>query len=230
MFVIFPMVQAKRENLLVNLLINVVIPSFILMRASGPESLGPVWALVVALSFPLCYGIWDVVVRRSFNMIAFLGLLSVILTGGIGLLQLPNTVLAWKEALVPFVFAVVVFVSLWTPYPVLESLLKNAFDFQYLRSKVSRKDQKTLQMVLRRSTYLLVASFLLSAVLNFVLASWIVVSEPGTVAYTEELGRLTLLSYPVIALPSMVVTICMVWYLLRGLRRLTGLPVEELLR
>ena len=55
------------------------------------------------------------------------------------------------------------------------------------------------------ASWLLASSFFLSAVLNFVLAKLIVKSPAGSVAFNEELGRMTALSYPVIALPSMIV-------------------------
>ncbi len=66
---------AKRENLLVNLLFNIAIPSLILAKASTPERLGPVWGLVNALAFPLGYGIWDCGHHRgsSFHSISGFG-------------------------------------------------------------------------------------------------------------------------------------------------------------
>ena len=51
------------------------------------------------------------------------------------------------------------------------------------------------------------SSFFLSSALNYILAKMILVSEPGTTAYTEELGRMTALSYPVIVIPSMILLI-----------------------
>ena len=41
---------------------------------------------------------------------------------------------------------------------------------------------------------------------------------------------MTLLSYPVIALPSMVMMVGVMFYLARGARRLTGLELEQMLR
>ena len=66
-------------------------------------------------------------------------------------------------------------------------------------------------------------------VVGYVLARWIVTSPAGTEAFNAELGRLTLLSYPVIALPSMAMTIAIVVYLAHGARKLTGLAIPEVL-
>ena len=49
----------KQESLLANLLINIVIPALILAKLSGDEWLGTKWAIVVALAFPLLYGLRD---------------------------------------------------------------------------------------------------------------------------------------------------------------------------
>ena len=57
---------------------------------------------------------------------------------------------------------------------------------------------------LQSATYWLSATFLFSAVMNYVLAKWIVTSPAGSAAFNEELGQMTLLSYPVIAIPSMI--------------------------
>src|SRR5690606_7080559 len=71
---------AKRENLLLNLAFNIAIPSLILAKASTPERLGPVWGLIVALAFPISYGLWDFAQRRQANFISIIGFASVLLT------------------------------------------------------------------------------------------------------------------------------------------------------
>ena len=59
--------------------------------------------------------------------------------------------------------------------------------------------------------------------------SWIVTSPSGSPAFNEELGRLTLLSYPVIAIPSMLMMFGIFYFLWRVIHRLTGLSLEEML-
>ena len=51
--------KPKQNNLLLELLFNIAAPSLILMKLSGPEYLGTVGALIVALAFPIGYGIYD---------------------------------------------------------------------------------------------------------------------------------------------------------------------------
>lgn len=81
---------------------------------------------------------------------------------------------------------------------------------------------------LLNATYLLSSTFLFSSVMNYVLAKWIVTSPGGSAAFNEELGRMTLLSYPVIAIPSMLMMMLIMYYLWRTIHGMTGLPLEKI--
>jgi len=65
--------------------------------------------------------------------------------------------------------------------------------------------------------------------MNYILASWIVSSPAGSAAFNEELGRLTLLSYPVIAIPSLLMMLAIFYYLWQTIHSMTGLVLEEIL-
>jgi len=90
--------MTDKPNPLIELLVTLIIPSLILMKLSGPADLGAVNALLLALAFPLAWGARDLLARRKLNLFAALGLVSILLTGGIGLLQLDTQWLAIKEA------------------------------------------------------------------------------------------------------------------------------------
>ena len=55
-------------------------------------------------------------------------------------------------------------------------------------------------------------------------------SQPGTVEYNAELGKMTALSFPVIAVPAMIMMMGAMFYLFRGITRMTGLPFEDIIR
>jgi hypothetical protein len=82
---------------------------------------------------------------------------------------------------------------------------------------------------LRQGTALLAGTFFFSAVANYVLARWVVVSPAGTEAFNQELGRLTLLSYPVIAIPSTLMMMGLLYWLARQAKALTGLDMGDML-
>ncbi|PTY36848.1 MFS transporter [Saccharospirillum sp. MSK14-1] len=224
--------EPKSGGFFTNLLFNILLPVVILTRFSGEESLGPVWGIVIALAFPIGYGLWEMRQTNKVNVFSVIGVISVLLTGGISLLQLDPKYIAIKEAAVPALLGVAVLISQFTRFPLVRTLIFNAQLFAMDKVQHALKERGTAQLLERRLrlvSYIITASFMLSAVLNYVLAKLIVVSQPGTTAFSEELGKMTLLSYPVIALPSTVILMGAIFYLLNQLRKLTGLDMEELL-
>ncbi len=217
---------------MIDLLVSIIIPSAILMKLSGPEYLGPTNALISALAFPLGWGAFELLKYRKFNFIALLGLISVLLTGGIGLLQLDAQWLAVKEAAIPGIIGIAILVSTYTPYPLIKTLLYNPkiIKIEKVENKLQELgNNQKFESRLQNATYFLSSTFLFSAVMNYILAKWIVISPSGSVAFNEELGRMTLLSYPVIAIPSTLMMLAIFYYLWRTIRLLTGYTLEEII-
>lgn len=224
-------VPTHKPRPMLDLLLGIVIPSIILMKLSGDDDLGATTALIVALSFPIGWGMYELIKYRKFNFIALLGLVSVLLTGGIGLLQLDTQWLAVKEAAIPGIIGLAVLVSTQTRYPLIKTLLYNPKVLNV--DKISKKLDELGSTVmfearLMKATYLLGGTFFFSAVMNYILARWIVTSPAGSVAFNEELGQMTLLSYPVIAIPSMVMMMGIFYYLWRTIHGMTGFSLEEI--
>ncbi|UZR94544.1 VC0807 family protein [Chondrinema litorale] len=223
--------KKKKESPLINLAINIIIPIVILMKFSGEDKLGPVNGLLLAISFPLFYGIYEFVKDKKVNFISILGLISILFTGIIGILQLDAHWIAVKEAAVPLVIGIAVVVSLWTPFPLVKKLLFNEqiIDVAKINKILDEKgNHKLFEKRLTIATYLLAASFLLSAILNYVLAKVIVKSASGTEAFNQELGKMQSLSFPVIAVPSTIVMGLALWYLVHGVKKLTDLELKEI--
>ena len=222
-----------KPNPLIELLITLVIPSLILMKLSGPENLGAVNALLLALLFPFAWGVQDFLARRKLNLFAALGLVSILLTGGIGLLQLDTQWLAIKEAAIPGLIGLAVVVSAYTSKPLVRVLLfsPTLMNVERIQENLrQRGNSAAFETRLKIATWLLGGSFCFSAIMNYLLATWIVTSPAGTTAFNEELGRLTLLSYPMIALPSMLLMMAVLYYLTRTIRVLAGLKLGEALK
>lgn len=222
----------KRESLLANLVLNIAVPTIILSRFSGEEHLGIKMGIIVALAFPLLYGARDLVVRRKFNVFSALGLVSVLLTGGISLLELDPKYIAIKEAAIPGIIGLLTLISIKTRYPVVKVFLYN--DKLLKVEKVAaalraRGNELAFEKVLRQASYLVAFSFFVSSVLNYVLAKMIMVSPPGTVEFNAELGKMTALSFPVIVLPAMIVMASTLFFLFRRIRQLTELSIEEVI-
>lgn len=215
-----------------NLLFNIVIPVVILTRFSGEDALGPLWSIVVALAFPIGYGLWEMRSTGKVNSFSILGVVSVVLTGGISLLQLDPKYIAIKEAAIPALIGLAVIISQKSHRSVVKLLIFNEqiIEIEKVHNALSENgNERQFEQKMTVVTYIVASSFFLSSVLNYVLAKIVVTSSPGTTAFSEELGRLTALSYPVIVIPSMVVLLGAIWYLFVQLKKLTNLPLEELM-
>ncbi len=86
--------QSGSRSSLLGIFINILLPVLILDYCSaGPANplerpsgesfwhIGPVWALVIALSLPLVYGIRSLVVTKKFDLMSGVGMAGVLLTG-----------------------------------------------------------------------------------------------------------------------------------------------------
>lgn len=227
------------ENPWLNLGFNILIPSLLLIKgddwfATRLEGL-PVepatLIFIVALAFPLGYGLYDFIRRRTFNFFSILGLIGVLLTGGIGLLKLPPAWVAVKEASIPGILGLATVVSAFTKYPLVRVFLYRPEIFRVERIQgrlTERGTQPGFEKLMRQTTWLLAASFFLSSVLNYALAKWLVVSDAGTPEFNDELGTMMAWSFPVIMVPTLAMTVVALWMCFRGLKDLTGLTLEEL--
>ena len=102
--------------MLINLSFNLLFPILFLRKGEdwfgetladwldSPEdgTLVGSFMLLIAISFPIGYGLWDFARRRKWNFLSILGALSALLTGGIGLLPGATvSMFAIKEAALP---------------------------------------------------------------------------------------------------------------------------------
>ncbi|MDP2138122.1 MAG: VC0807 family protein [Candidatus Didemnitutus sp.] len=224
------MPQTKRESLLLNLGLSIVIPVLILSKLS--DQLGAKQALLLALAFPLGYGIYDALRRRKFNFVAALGFFSTLATGGFSLMRLEPFWFAVKEATVPALIGLMVILSQWTKRPLVRTFLLNDEVLNLPRVNTALDERGTrpaFDRLLGSSSWLLAASFALSSVLNFALARYLITEMPETPAFNAQYGKMMAWSWPVIVVPSMGVMIFILWRLIKGLRAITGLKLEEIM-
>jgi hypothetical protein len=224
--------RAPRENLWINLACTIALPAIILSKLSAPEKLGPVVALVVALAFPIGYGLWDFAKRKKFNFVAGIGFASTLLTGGFGLAQVDGVWFAVKEASVPLVIGLMVLVSMKSRRPLIREFVYNdqIIDVPRVDAALAAHDARgAFDRLLARAGWLVAGSFLISAALNFLLARWLLTAPAGTAEFNAQLGTMQLWSWPVIALPSTAMMMFALFRLFSGIKRLTGLAMEDIL-
>ena len=222
-----------RHSVIVNLLFNIIIPTLILTKLSSEIYLGPRYSIVIALAFPLAFGLYDFIKTRRANVFAILGFISVLLTGGISLLELDAAYIAIKEASIPALIGLATLISLYTPYPLIKTFIFNdeIIDTEKVNNALSEhKSGNLFQTALRNATYMIAFSFFLSATLNYALAKILLISPPGSAEYSAELGKMTGLSFPVIALPCTLVMLGTMFYLVKRIEKLTSLSFEDIFR
>ncbi|MCC6414595.1 MAG: MFS transporter [Opitutaceae bacterium] len=223
----------KRENLLVNLICNVALPTLVLTKFSGDQALGPNLGLVVALAFPVGYGVQDFIRRRRVNFISAIGFASVLISGGLGLMHLDGFWFAIKEAAVPSIIGGAVLLSMRAKLPLVQEILYNPqiMDVPRIESLLDeRRTRADFARLMRGASKLLALSFFVSAGLNYGLARYLLKSPAGTEAFNAELGQMHLWSWPVIVLPSMAVMMLALWRFMKGLQAATGLTLDELMQ
>lgn len=221
----------RRENGFHSLLFNILLPVIILTQGDRLIS-QPASVLVLALAFPVGYFIWDYQRRKKVNFISILGFVSVLLTGGVGLMQLPRFWFIIKETAIPTLIGLAVLGSLFTKHPLIRVLVfsKEIFDVDHIqKALVERGSALEMEKLLRLTTALLSLSFFFSAGLNFALASYFVKTEPSVdqAQFNSEVGAMTGWSYVVIALPSMAFLIGILYMVVKGIRKHAGLRFEE---
>jgi len=224
---------AKPENVFVNLLFNVALPAILMAQLSKENLLGPAWGLVVALLFPLGYGLYDFVARRKTNVLSVLGFVGILASGVLGLLKLDGHWFAVKDAALPTVIGLLLLASMRSKEPLIKTLFFNETILDLPRVEAAlaaRGAHAALAALLRKCTVLVSLAFFLSAVLAYFLARWLLTSPGGTPEFNAQLSKMHWLSLPVISLPAMVMMMIALWQLIKGVTQLTGLTMDEVLR
>jgi len=254
-----PEKNPQQEHPLANILINVLIPVLALSylskdpefqqavgKAVKPWHLGPVKALIIALTLPIGYGIWFFVKTRKANFFSGLGLFSVLLTGGLTLFlwnkdgtvkENAAVLFGLKEASIPFILGLAVIGSHWTKGPLLRVFLysDSIFDIRRIEDKVAETgSHEAYQKVLFQATLLFATSFFISTVMNFGLALYFLgeldhLAPDAREIYNAQVAKLTGWGFAVIGAPILVFLFFTLRRLLKGLSAITGFKDDELL-
>lgn len=228
----------KPENGLWNILFTIVIPVLILNKLS--PKLGALNALIIALAFPIGFGLFDLIRKKKLNWLALLGFINVTVTGSLAVLGLGGIWFSVKEAFFPGIIGIFIFLSAKGENPFIRSFLLNPHtmnvDTIENKLKENSKEPEFLRH-LKISTQLLSYSFFLSALLNFLLAQRIFLpldsdldAEAKSQLLNQQIAEMHTWSFIVILVPSVLFLMGILWYLLKGIRELTGLKSDEILK
>ncbi len=230
-----PEKPVQAENPWLNLIFNIALPVLILNK--GGEHVGSFYALLLAIFFPLAYGLWDLYRSHKINWISVLGLLNVLFTGGLALSGKTGLWFAGKEAAFPLLIGIFVWFSSYTPKPALSYFILNpqAFNIDKMNQQLNSAEKKdAFDQLVRKSTQFLSLSFAVSAALNFVLAARIfspidlnLSAESQSQILNEQIAQMTQMSFVVILVPSLVILLGIILHFSSRFKKITGHPLED---
>ncbi|CAN5736958.1 MFS transporter [soil metagenome] len=226
-------VSKPPPNPLIEIVLTIILPSLVMDQFSKPESLGPLGALVVGLLFPVGFGLWCWWTKAGWNMLSILGFITVLLSGGLGLLQLDAFWFAIKES--------AMLVMLGLAFPITHSLGKPLINALVLQPQLinlksldsaldSPEKQNDFNRTMFRASWGMGLGMIGSSVGNFFLALYLLKEkEPGSEAFVKGISRLNWASSIVIGALLMIIMLFVCIWLLRQIQRITGLEKHDLL-
>ena len=242
----------KTEKPLHSVLFNILIPVLILKNGNkwidkylGDTEVFQKWTdyldfpslvFAIALIFPLVYFIYDLMLRKNINVISILGFINILLTGGIGVFGskygLTKNWFILKEGLLPLMIGFFLFLMSVFKKESFYNIFLNELMFQKDKIKNAIHDnlKSEFDKVLKVTGYYFISGFFISSIIQFFLASIIVVSNPGDPSFNEEVSTMTWVSYIAVLLPTMIVLAKGFMGLISGIENLTGMKKEEFLK
>ena len=238
----------KKENPLWNLAFNIVIPIFLLSKYTSlcqkfhfngiifPFNIGlsanqaAANGLVLALLFPLGYFLYDLIVRKKRNFISILGFFGILVTGVVGIFQLPSLWIAIKDTTIPLLIGFALLLSLKTKFPLVKKMFynKELIDTEKIEVVLTEKNaHEAFERIFVVSTYFMFFSFVVSAILHYFVAVHFLKSPIPT---NEELSQLMTWKYPLIVLPLTAIMLGVVYYIFTKISKLTELKLEEMFK
>lgn len=231
------------ENPLLNIFVNVLLPIVALsqLSKSGDKSwhIGPEYGMAVAVAFPFIYGVVFFFKNKKFNFYSVLGIISVLLTGFItihvwnedgSIKKNADLLFAIKEAAIPLMLGAAMLYSHRTKNPLIDVFFLNPDIFDITKIEETAKEKNTYNDYLAfrlKLTWMFASSFLLSSLLNFILAMYLLKDANDKESYNLAVGKVMGYGYLVIGIPLMIIMVGCLIYLMKTISRITGLTKEE---
>jgi len=233
--------NSKKENPFVNLLANIILPVFILNKtALFPGDNKALFALGVALLFPMGYGLWDLIKNSKTNYFSILGLVNTLITGLFAVFALNGFWFAVKEAALPACLGVGVYITSVKGKPFIKNLISSSgmFDMDLITSKSQElNSESNVKTSFLKANKLFSISFFISAALNFILAIYIFKPIAAETAKAEkaillngQISQMTWAGMLVISVPMIFFLGFTFYKLIQDLQQHTGLTQDEIIK
>ena len=221
-------------NPLFEIALTIILPSLVLDQLSKPERLGPFGALIVSLLFPLGFALWCWWKKSGWNVFSILGLATILLSGGLGLLKLPAFWFAVKESAMPIIIALAFPLSHRVGKPLLNAMLMQPHIINVTALQTKAASSPLVRQELDDATFKasmgMGMGMVLSSIANFFLALYLLNGkEPGTEAFVKGMGTLNWAGTVVIGVPLLVIMMVVFVWLINRIQKITGLERDDLM-
>ncbi len=234
-----------------NVVLSVLAPVIVLDHCSVEGAkfweVGTTWAMVIALALPIGCGIYSLIDKGKVEILTLFGLLGTILTGVVTVYATTGTgdairpdVPWWyatKEALIALLLAGAMLVKSQGKNSMLRVFIytDSVFDIAGIETDVAKAGKSAeYSALLRRINLIVAASFIFSAIANFLLALYFLLpvldknAAEQALEYNYAVSNMTWWGYITIATPLLLTMVCIIRYLFRSLQALTGRSSERI--
>lgn len=234
-------IKTFSDNPLWNLVLTVGLPVFILKEGGTYfPALSPLTILMIALAIPVMVGLWDYVKAKKKNYVSILGVVNTALTGGFAVWEVKGFWFAVKEGTLPLLLGIFVLCSLrfkrnFVSAFLLQPQIINMDLLQQRARELGRENQ--VRRITQIATFWFSISFFVSAFLNLLLG--FMIFEPIDIhlpqldrarILNDQIAQMTWLGYAVIAVPLMIGTFALLWWLMSSLSNTLEVKFEDLLQ
>ncbi|MBP3716328.1 MAG: hypothetical protein J6I79_02370 [Paludibacteraceae bacterium] len=230
--------EKKQENSFSSLLYNIVLPvtclftlpkllqKYVEIAEKDASKIG----LVIALAFPIVFFIYHFAKERKASFLAIIGFLGILITGIIGILELPREYVAYERAAIPLLFALAVIVTNFTKSPLIKKLFYNPkmFNTEKIDALISENHtEKGFKSALRNTSYMIAGSFVFSSICNYLITNRYM--SDLSLTYNEALAKVKLMSLAVTIVPLLIIMMAAIFYFQNQLKKHTKVEnIEEL--
>ncbi len=216
---------------LVQLFVGFVIPTIILLAFSDSSKLGPLWAMIIALVFPVSLELYSLARRRKPSLMSIAAIIGILLVGLISVLGLSKDWLAIRRSALYALGAIAVFIIVRFKPKLIEKGLDRVLEMEGVRT-AGRKN-KTETQLLRYSVkagYILSIVLAVIAIASYVLTIVFITAPTGSSEFNAQYAELRILSIFVITLPFLIAVTGVLMYIVNKFEKLTGLSAEDLIK
>lgn len=188
-------------------LINYIFPILTLTFLSQERYLGGANATLLAIAFPICYGVYALFDKQR-PIHSVTGSLVVIATGVVLLLGGGKTALIAKEVIIPTTFSLVCLVLILFKHPLIDIFWKYTFNHQKLKTWFAKKSKSARYNKYQYAgRFLLLISGLISAGIQLGLGIWLISGEAGSAELIQSAGVFQAISIPVVIISNFTVLV-----------------------